>query len=121
MAPIAAATVLNVFLFAWMWRADKAEIRTGKIPWYLSAILISYFAFSGLFMYQSAKYPAGGFPSIFGIALIGEAMGAAITYGLIYAFVTSRGKPFKDRAFAMAASLGLLAVMIGATFSQAVR
>ncbi|WP_133123559.1 hypothetical protein [Methylobacterium frigidaeris] len=118
LGPIAAATVLNLFLFAWIWRADKIEIRGGNSPWWAGVIFLSYFAFIFLFAYYLSAYPARNLASIFWAALIAEAIGGAVTYGLVYSFIISRTKPFRDRIFAMVVSLAVLAAVIGATFFQ---
>ena len=52
--PIALATVVNVFLIAWAWRATQVEkARDGKTPWYLVAGLIGYWGLLALFAYGS--------------------------------------------------------------------
>ncbi|MCJ2016859.1 hypothetical protein MKK84_05355 [Methylobacterium sp. E-065] len=40
--PIAAATILNVFLFAGAWRGHQTEMRIGKDPWWLGAGAVAY-------------------------------------------------------------------------------
>lgn len=116
LSPIAAATVLNCFLFALAWRGDRTELRTGKTPWPLVLGIITYCAAVGGFLYFS-----GGAPLLTGFdrfmaALAGEALGALIMYALLYAFVHSRGQPWRDRAFPILGAVFLSGVMFAALF-----
>lgn len=118
MAPIAAATVLNAFLFAGAWRGHQVERQTGRDPWWSGAGLGLYIVTLGCILYAYKGQEAVNLFDIFLITIAGQAYGVIIVYAVLYAFVFTRGKPFKDRAFPMILSVGLLAAMIGATFSQ---
>lgn len=117
--PIAAATVLNAFLFAGAWRGHQVERQTGRDPWWSAVGLALYLAALGGFIYAYRGRHAADFFDIFLVTIAGQACGVVIVYSLLHAFVFTRGKPLKDRAFAMVASLWLLVVMVGSTFFHA--
>lgn len=79
--PIAAATVVNAFLFAGAWRLHQRESQQGRPATALQALaLIAYPAALGLFLYYRGSGSLTGWSDYFGAALIGEAMGAGIVY-----------------------------------------
>lgn len=114
--PIAAATILNCFLFALAWRSDRAERQTGKASWRLVLGAVAYCAIVGGFLYVNrSAVLVTGFDR-FMVALAAEALGAAIVSALLQAFVQSRGRPWRERAFPIAASLMLAGGMFAALF-----
>ena len=110
--PIALATVVNVFLFAWAWQGHRAEKREGKPPKRYEAAVVAYLAAVGLFAYARLARPSGGWLDMLGVAFIAEAMGAGITFALFYAFLLTRGRAWRDRAFPMAAAVFFVGLMI---------
>lgn len=114
--PIALATIVNVFLFALAWKQHQAELRTGKYSWPLLVGTTLYGSSIGAFLYLRMDKPVGSHLDHFMMALVAEAMGALVTYGLLNALVLTKGKLIGDRVFYLVASLGLLALLIGAAF-----
>jgi hypothetical protein len=115
-APIAAATILNVFLFAMAWRGHQIEGRDGKEPWQLVVGALAYLLALGGFLYLKIGQPLETPLDVFGTALAGEAMGAAIVFGLINAFIRLRGRPNRERIPAMIASVFLLWICVSTLF-----
>ncbi|MCJ2063237.1 hypothetical protein MKK63_11000 [Methylobacterium sp. J-088] len=115
--PIAAATIINVALFALAWRGHQAEARSGKAPWWLGFGAAAYAAFGALLVYLRRGQPIASSADLFGAAMVGEAMGALITYGLVYSFVLSKGRPWADRAIPMVASLFFVVIAVAAVFT----
>lgn len=115
-APIAAATVLNVFLFAGAWRADQIERATGKDHLLSTLGLIAYcVALAGFVYLKHNDGVSGGF-DIFMSALAAEAGGAVVVYALLHGFFFSRGQSKGQRTFAISLALTLTAGMIAGLF-----
>ncbi|MCJ2102396.1 hypothetical protein [Methylobacterium sp. E-046] len=51
--PIAAATILNAFWFAAVWRGHQYERRQGKMPWQFDLALGAYIAAAGVALYPA--------------------------------------------------------------------
>ena len=116
--PIAAATILNVFLFALAWKGTQIEKREGEPPWSLVLGMLAYLGALAAFIYFSRHRPlAGGF-DLFMVALGAQAMGGAIVYALLHAFIFSRGQRKADRAFAMVAAVFLAGIMVAGVFAS---
>ena len=112
--PIAVATILNVFLFAGLWRGHQRERREGKLPNAYWGALVAYMAAIGLYAYLHGERAISSGVDLFAAATASEAMGALVTYGLVYSFVLSRGRPWSERAVPMFFAVILTAGMIGA-------
>ena len=108
--PIAAATVVNVFLFAGAWRVNQAEERQGKDPWPFVVGLLAYVGCLTWLFYGRWKAPLAGWLDLFGATLISEAMGGLVVSAILHAFIFSRGQPTQNRVFAVIASALLLYV-----------
>lgn len=115
--PIAAATIVNVFLFAASWRAHQVELRTGKTPWPLQIGFIAYALCLGGFVYLTGDTPLRGGFSLLMAALAAQAGGGVIVYALLHAFLFSRGQRRRERAFAMGLALMLTGGMFAALFA----
>lgn len=115
-SPIAAATILNVFLFALMWRGYQIERQHGAPPWPMMAGLVAYCVCIGGFFYLKMDRPLTSPMEVFGIAMAAEAMGAVIVFGLVNAFVRLRNRPNRERIPAMLASVMLLVGIFVALF-----
>ncbi len=112
--PIAAATVLNCFLFALAWRGNQAEHRTGETSWLLGAIIMGYSLALGGFFYLHRDAPLlTGFER-FMAAVAAECFGGLVVFALLHAFVQTRGQPWRDRAFPIFVSLMLTGGIIAA-------
>ena len=112
--PIAAATVVNAFLFAGMWRGYQAERQTGKSPWWLGFGLAGYAVMIGLFAYFLADKAITGWSTIFAAALAGEAVGVVVVYAILNALVFTRGRPRGERVSAFVQSgLALCFLIVG--------
>lgn len=105
--PIAAATVVNVLLFAAAWHGSQIEKRRGKTPWQLAVDIVTYAGSLVLFLFVKDKAPLFDWLDLFGAVLIGEAMGGLVVYAILHAFIFSCGQPTQNRVFAVLAS-GLL-------------
>ncbi len=114
--PVAAATILNVFLFALAWRATQEEKRRGEAPWSLTIGLLAYAVSLCAYGYSALGRPLAGAVDYFAVTLIGEALGASVVYALLHAFVLTRSQPIKNRAFPMI----LAVLMLGAMFASLV-
>jgi hypothetical protein len=114
--PIAAATIINVFLFALMWRGSQIEKRTGKPPWPMILGLLAYGGSLACFFYVRNSHPLQDWPDLFGAALIGEAMGVVVTFGILNAFIFSRGQKKAERAAAFAGAVFLTGLMFAGLF-----
>ena len=112
--PIAAATILNVFWFAFIWRGHQHERRQGKMPWQHDLALGAYIAAAGAALYLTRAKPL---TTGLDAAFASELLGAVIVYGLLWGFVFTRGQPLRERAFPICGSLFLAGVMIAATFA----
>lgn len=115
--PIAAATILNAFWFAFIWRGHQHERRQGKMPWQHDLALGAYIAAAGAALYLTKSKPLTTGLDIFGAAFASELLGAVIVYGLLWGFVFTRGQPLRERLFPMGCSLMLAAGMLAATFA----
>ena len=109
--PIAAATVVNVFLFAGMWRGYQTERKTGKTSSWLALAFISYTAVIGIYAYLFADRAATDWPTVFAAAIVGEAAGGVVVCTTLNALVFTRGRPRGERvsAFIQSAVLTLIA------------
>jgi hypothetical protein len=58
--PIAAATILNVFLFALAWKGTQIEKREGESPWSLVLGMLAYLGALAAFIYFSLHRPLAG-------------------------------------------------------------
>jgi hypothetical protein len=107
--PIAAATILNVIMFALAWRGHRQEREQGKPPRLYEAGLVGYMIAAGLILYVLLEGLLTTGLELFGAALMSEGLGVVITYTFVHAFVLSRGRPWCKRAFPIAASVLLTA------------
>lgn len=115
--PVAVATVLNVFVFALFWRWERTEVRTGTPPWPFWVALPLYLLPIGAFTYFTLGQPITTPSQVFAGAIGGEMFGGCLVYGLLNAFLWSRGQPIRERLFPMAICGGLFAFMAAAVFS----
>ena len=88
-------------------------MRIGKTTWLLVVGIIAYASGLGLSLTVKGEAPLAGWLDLFGVALIGEAMGGLVVYAILYAFIFSRGQPTQNRVFAVIASALLLYVAFG--------
>ena len=114
--PIAAATVITAFWFAAMWRGHQLERNGGSLPLSYQAAFFGYLAVAGLIFYLTRDRPLVTGLDLFGAALVSEGLGIVITYGLVHAFVLSRGQPWSERAtpmfFAILLTGGMFAAVL---------
>jgi len=108
-APIAAATIVNVILFALAWRGHRQEKRQGKPPWPYEAGLVGYMLVAGAILYMTREGLLTSGLELFGAAMVSEGLGVGVTYTLVHAFILSRGRPWSERAFPIVASVFLTA------------
>ncbi|KQP81130.1 hypothetical protein ASF60_22445 [Methylobacterium sp. Leaf113] len=109
---MAAATILNVFLFALAWKGTQIEKRDGEPPWSLVLGLLAYLGALGAFVYFSLNRPLVSGFDVFMVAFGAQAMGGAIVHALLHAFIFSRGQRKADRAFAFVGALFLAGIMV---------
>ena len=115
--PFAAATILNAFWFAAVWRGHQYERRQGKMPWQFDLALGAYIAAAGVALYFTKSKVLSTGLDLFAAAFASELLGAVIVYGLLWGFVFTRGQTWRERAFPIGGSLFLAGVMIAATFA----
>lgn len=99
--PIAAATIVNVSLFALMWRAQQRERREGRPSRGYLVGLLAYLTLVGGFFYLRADAPISGWHDAFGTAAFAEAFGAVIVYAAAHSIWISRDQPMRQRVFPM--------------------
>lgn len=118
LAPVAAATIVNVVPLGLAWRADQTEKRTGSSPWYLGAIIIGYALATLGFFYLDKGHHISGSLGIFGAAAIGEVLGASAIFGLFHAIYRRDRQPTGQRVFEIGASVFMVgAIMLGLFFA----
>lgn len=110
-APVAAATVLNLFLFAMLWRAHQQERRDGKGPWYLFPGLMAYAIPSAAFLYFYLDKPVTTYGEIFMAAVVGEALGIACVWSILNAVYFQRGQATEHR-FSAFVGAGVMALIV---------
>ncbi|MDP4006512.1 hypothetical protein [Methylobacterium sp. NEAU K] len=115
--PIATATIINVVLFAGLWRGHQRGRHEGRLPGAYWASLVAYMGAVGLYAYLHGQQPVSSGLDLFAAAVASEAAGVVITYGIVYSFILSRGRPWSERAWPMVCALVLTAGMIGAIFT----
>lgn len=111
--PAAAATIVNAVWFAVIWRGHQHERRQGKMPWQFDLALGGYIAANGLALYLSMHRPLASGLDLFSALFVSESAGVVITYGLVHAFVLTRGQPWRERAF----PIGLAVMLTGGMFA----
>lgn len=97
-----------------MWRGHQIEQSNGKVPRWYGVGLYGYLAAMGLTLYFVMLQPLTTGLELFGAALVSEGLGIIVTATLVEAFISSRGRPWKERAFPMIGAL-FLAAVVGAT------
>ena len=97
LGPVAVATVLNVLAFAMLWQDNRTEMQTGVLPVRFWIVLLGYGVPLLIFALSMGGRSITTTMQLFGAAMGGEAMGAGLVYGLLNAFVWSRGQPMRDR------------------------
>ena len=110
LGPVAVATVLNVFAFAMLWQDNRTEMQTGALPVRFWVVLLGYGVPLLIFALSMGGRPITTTMQIFGSVMVGETMGAVITYGLLNAFLWSRGQPMRAR---LAPMIGCSALFVG--------
>lgn len=115
--PIAAATVLNAFLFALAWRAVKRERDSGRQSSLLSFGLMIYGALSmgGLYIIRGQSLAA--YTEVFFVAAVGEALGGGIVYATLSAFVFMRGQNIEHRVVPIFAAIFLIGILVAVALS----
>jgi glucan phosphoethanolaminetransferase (alkaline phosphatase superfamily) len=114
--PIALATVINAFAFALMWRGHKAELRAGEPPGWFILFLLAYIGTLGAFAYFKRDAPLTSGRDYFMVAMIGEAFGILVTFGIIRALYYTRGMKTAEVIGAYLVAGVLLALLLGVTF-----
>lgn len=112
--PVAVATVLNVLVFAMVWRWNRVELRTGTPTWQVWVAIPLYGLPLFAFLVWTGERPITTAVQVFGAAMVGEIAGGVLVYGLLNAFLWTRGQPIGGRLIPMAISGGLF-VFIAAT------
>lgn len=116
--PVAAATVLNVFMFAFLWRSDQTERSGGKAAWYFYATWFFYLAPVVYVLWRLDHKPITEKWEVLGAITGAQMFAALVVYTLVNGLVTMRGTPWHQRGPAMGAALFFLAIVI-AGFLQA--
>ena len=102
--PIAIATVLNVGLFAGMWREYQAERRHGTPSWRGPLGGMCYGGAILLFLYlRGFDHPPTQL-DLFAFAVLGEAAGVVVVCTILNALVFTRGRPRGERVSAFVQS-----------------
>lgn len=105
-----AATVVNVFGFAVLWRGHRIEKATGKDPWWMGAVILGYAVAIASFSYAYKGSPVMTGAELFMASLCGQAIGVAVVYAVTQALWPARNSPWTNRAapLLVAAFLGSL-------------
>lgn len=108
-----AATVINVFCFAIMWRGHRIEMTTGKDPWWMGATLVVYALSVAAFLYIYRKTPITTGPELFMATLCGQAVGIFLTFAIAQAVWPTKNSIWPNRSVPAIAALilgGLIVV-----------
>ncbi|WHQ70513.1 hypothetical protein [Methylorubrum extorquens] len=115
--PIAAATVLNAFLFALAWRAAQKERGSGRQSWLLSSGLMLYGVLSLCGFYIIREQSLESYTEVFFVAAVGEALGGGIAYAILDAFVFMRGQNIEHRVVPIFAAIFLTGILVAVALS----
>lgn len=106
-----AATVVNAFIVAAMWRGQRIEAATGKNPWWVGAIILGYCAGAGSFIYYYRGRPVNSPPELFMAGLVGQMMGVVLVFTIIQAVWPTENSPWPNRTIP-----AVLALILGGIF-----
>lgn len=113
-APVTAATVVSVFLFAGVWRANQIERVSGNAPWQLTAGVVAYGGLLAAFLIMSRGRHLTSRLDLFAASLAAQAFAGIIVYCLVDAFILKRSQPWRGRAQSALVGIGLSALVLGA-------
>lgn len=113
--PIAAATVLNVFLFALAWRGHQAERRSGRFPRLVFVPLVAYGGAIAIGLWLLGRSPAlTSYPEIFVAAAGSQMFGAGVVFAILNALFFTRGQAAEHRVGAIVGAVLFVLMLIGA-------
>ncbi|MCF4123839.1 hypothetical protein [Methylobacterium sp. SyP6R] len=116
--PIAAASIVSVGLFAWMWRYDQYERAGAKSPWYSQVSIFVAPSIYGLFAYFFRHTVPNTYFELFGAAMLANCLAMVFLIALSSAAWGSRGKPNRQRAFPILAAFGIAVLILSGAFTS---
>lgn len=115
--PVAAATVLNVFLFALVWRGHKIERASGTNPKLIFAGLLAYGAAVAVALWVLIRTPTlTSYGEIFVSAVGAEMAGGIIVFAILNALFFTRGQGAENRAGPLFLAVLMAVMLIGSAF-----
>ncbi|TNC16413.1 hypothetical protein FF100_03980 [Methylobacterium terricola] len=115
--PIAAASIVSVGLFAWMWRGYQHDRARGRAPWYLEISLLIIPTIYGSFVYFLRNTSPTTYFSIFGAAMIAHILCFAVLFILSRVVWIERDKPIRERILPTAILIGLITLILSGAFT----